>query len=77
MEMERCVAGREKNVQSQRDMKDYIWEVVNYCVWLECGVRASHALLLKDRRRSWGERQGQSMMESCRILPLLWVKKRL
>lgn len=51
-----------KNVQSQRDMEDCIWEVVNYCVWRECEVRASQAVLLKkDRRSRWrGERQGQT-----------------
>lgn len=36
-------------------MKNYIWEVANNCVWLECEGRASHSVLLKkDGSRSWG-----------------------
>lgn len=67
VEMERGVVGREKTVQSQRDMKNYIWEVVNNCVWLECEVRASHSVLLKEVwSRCWGRvwrgRSKQSMM---------------
>lgn len=55
VEIERGIVGREKNVQSQRDMKNYIWEVANNCVWLECEGRASHSVLLKkDGSRSWG-----------------------
>lgn len=55
VEIERGIVGREKNVQSQRDMKNYIWEVANNYVWLECEGRASHSVLLKkDGSRSWG-----------------------
>lgn len=56
------MVGREKkNVQSQRDTKDYTWQVANNCAWLECEVRVSDALLFKkDGNRRWGERQGQT-----------------
>lgn len=62
MEIERGVVGKEKHVQSQRDMKDSIWEVVDNCAWLECEVRASDAMLFKKGIGDGGIGRGRQRM---------------
>lgn len=46
----------EKKIHSKPERhKDYIWEVVNNCAWLECEVKASNSVLLnKDGIRRLG-----------------------
>lgn len=61
MEMEKGMVVREKICSKPETHKDYIWEVVNNCAWLECEVKASYAVLLnKDGTRRWRERQNQT-----------------
>lgn len=47
---------REKKKCSKPERhKNYIWEVVNNCAWLECEVKASYTVLLKKNgTRRWG-----------------------
>lgn len=53
------LAEKKKMFKSHRDTKSTFekWE----CAWLECEVKVSDAVLLKeDGNRNWGERQGQT-----------------